>query len=105
MKSLRTCAKCGVFLVILAGLGLEGSEAGADPLYGITDLGTLSGQSSSVATSINNNGQVVGISYNSSTAASPATLTGPTDPPRFQQTGNGAQSFLYSGGQMSLITP
>ena len=44
---------------------LASSPASADAIYTITDLGTLSGQSSSVATSINNLGQVVGISYNS----------------------------------------
>ena len=105
MKLLRTFARWGVFLAIMVGLGLEGSAACADPLYGITDLGTLSGQSSSVATSINNNGQVVGISYNSSDGNFSSDLTGPTDPPRFQQTGDGAQSFLYNNGQMSLISP
>ena len=47
-------------------LALTGPTARADALYTITDLGTLSGQSSSVATSINNQGQVVGISYNGS---------------------------------------
>lgn len=45
-----------------------GRQANADPLYTITDLGTLPGMNSSVATAINNNGQVVGISYNSSDA-------------------------------------
>ena len=45
---------------------ISGSDALADGLYTITDLGTLSGQSSSVATAINNQGQVVGMSYNSS---------------------------------------
>jgi uncharacterized membrane protein len=45
---------------------LTGRNARADALYTITNLGTLSGQSSSVATSINDQGQVVGISYNGS---------------------------------------
>jgi hypothetical protein len=66
MKSLRTSGGWGVFLAIMLGLGSGGSEVRADALHGITDLGTLSGQSSSVATGINDNGQVVGISYNSS---------------------------------------
>ena len=105
MKSLRTCAKWGVFLAILVGLGLEGSEARADPLYGITNLGTLSGQSSSVATSINNNGQVVGISYNSSDGYFTDVFPLTANPPRFTETGTGAQSFLYSNGQMTQINP
>jgi uncharacterized membrane protein len=77
----------------------------ADALYTITDLGTLSGQSSSVATSINNLGRVVGISYNSSDGSFADSVSGTAQPPRFTQTGNGAQSFLYSGGQTSPINP
>ncbi len=94
---------CGS-LVLLA--GLAATEARADAIYSITDLGTLSGQTSSVATSINNQGQVVGISYNSSdgyfgTVPSPPTAA----PPTFNMTGNGAQSFLYNNGQVSQINP
>jgi len=103
MESLRTCAKWSV--VLAAMLGLAGAEARADALYGITDLGTLSGQSSSVATSINNSGQVVGISYNSSDGSFGANVFVPEGPPRFDQTGNGAESFLYSNGQMSQTNP
>ena len=57
-------AFCLVMMVLAA--GLTGPQALADPIYSITDLGTLNGQTSSVATGINSQGQVVGISYNSS---------------------------------------
>jgi probable HAF family extracellular repeat protein len=85
--------------------GFAGSAARADALYTIADLGTLSGQSSSVATSINNQGQVVGISYNSSDGSFAESVGGSAQPPRFTQTGNGAESFLFSNGQMSQINP
>ena len=91
-------------LTLIASLWTTG--AWADAIYSITDLGTLSGQSSSVATSINNQGQVVGISYNAAdgyfgTSNNPSSAS----PARFQQSGNGAESFLYSNGQMSQINP
>jgi len=106
MKSRRaTVSGCGVLLTVMMGLGLGGTETRADALYGITDLGTLSGQPSSVATGINNNGQVVGISYNSSNGSFGANVFVPAGPPRFDQTGSGAESFLYSNGQMSQINP
>lgn len=63
------------------------------------------GQSSSVATSINNQGQVVGISYNSSDGYFASNVSGPAAPPRFAVTGPGAQSFLCSDGQMTQINP
>jgi hypothetical protein len=105
MKSLRTCGSWGVFLTVVVSSGLGWSEARADALYSITNLGTLSGQSSSVATSINNSGQVVGISYNSSDGNFTDVFTQTANPPRFTETGTGAQSFLYSNGQMFQITP
>jgi hypothetical protein len=53
----------GCLLVSVAlWFGMADASARADALYTITNLGTLPGQSSSVATSINNSGQVVGIS-------------------------------------------
>ncbi len=81
------------------------SGARADALYTITDLGTLSGQSSSAATSINNQGQVVGISYNSSDGYFASNTSGPAEPPRFVVAGSGAQSFLYGNGQITQINP
>lgn len=84
---------------------LASSPASADAIYTITDLGTLSGQSSSVATSINNLGQVVGISYDSSDGYFTPVYPASGNPPRFTQTGSGANSFLYSGGQMTQVSP
>ena len=69
---------------------VSGPAAVADGLYTITDLGTLSGQSSSVATSINNQGQVVGISYDGSDGSFASGVYGPATPPRFSVAGNGA---------------
>ena len=94
---------CGTLFLLV---GLAGSSAQADAIYSITDLGTLPGQTSSVATAINNQGQVVGISYNSAdgyfgTVPSPPTAA----PPTFNTSGSGAQSFLYSNGQISQISP
>ena len=85
--------------------GLSETRTKADPIYTITGLGTLSGQSSSVATSINNQGQVVGISYNSSDGYFTAVYPASGSPPRFTQTGNGAESFLYNNGQMTQVSP
>jgi probable HAF family extracellular repeat protein len=101
---LSRCSPC-LWLFLLAG-ALSARSAFADPLYTITDLGTLPGQTSSVATGINNQGQVVGISYNNSdghfgTSSSPPTA----GPPRFWQSGSGAGSFLYSHGQMTQVSP
>jgi probable HAF family extracellular repeat protein len=94
----------GLMMFLLAA-GLGGPSAFADPLYTIKDLGTLPGQTSSVATAINNQGQVVGISYNSSDGNFASGLTGVETPPRFHSTGPGAQSFLFSGGQITQISP
>jgi hypothetical protein len=88
----------GTFL-LAAGSGARPELA--DPLYTITDLGTLPGQTSSVATWINSQGQVVGISYNSSDGYFTDVFTGSANPPRFTQTGNGAESFLYGNGRMA----
>lgn len=94
-----------LFSALLAA-ALTASTTQADSIsYAISDLGTLPGTSMSAATGINNQGQVVGVSYNSADGAFVQNLSGTATPPRFQQTGNGAQSFLYSGGQMSQIYP
>jgi len=99
-----TCGSlfCGAIVLLVA---LAGTEALGDAIYSITDLGTLPGQTSSVATSINNQGQVVGISYNSSDGSFTQILSGSAESPRFNETGSGAQSFLYSGGQITPINP
>ena len=44
------------------GRGREPRGESLYPIYTITDLGTLPGTTMSVATAINNNGQVVGVS-------------------------------------------
>ena len=94
-----------LFSALLAA-ALTASTTQADSIsYSISDLGTLPGTSMSAATGINNQGQVVGVSYNSSDGSFVQNLSGTATPPRFQQTGNGAQSFLYSGGQISQINP
>ena len=90
-------------LTLIASLWSTGARA--DAIYSITDLGTLSGQSSSVATSINDQGQIVGISYNSSSGYFTDTFAASANPPRFTQTGKPAESFLDNGGQMSQINP
>ncbi len=109
MNSRVTCSigRPTLWAVVVLALATSGRSASADGIYSITGLGTLSGQSSSVATSINNSGQVVGISYNSSDGnfASGVSVGGPSAPPRFNQTGDGAQSFLYSNGHMTQIDP
>jgi uncharacterized membrane protein len=108
MKSRRTRSTIWTMLwsASLVAVLTVRSSVRADGIYSITDLGTLSGQSSSVATSINNQGQVVGISYNSSdgyfgTSSNPVTAA----PATFNVTGGGASSFLYSKGQMTQISP
>jgi probable HAF family extracellular repeat protein len=100
----RSCRSLAFWAAALVA-SLSGPSAKADGLYTITDLGTLSGQSSSVATSINNQGQVVGISYNAADGSFEESVYASGQPPRFTQNGNGAESFLFSGGQMSQINP
>ena len=103
----RSCLTGRILLcgILWLSVGPSPPSAHADPLYSITDLGTLSGQSSSVATSINNSGQVVGISYNSSDGYFTQILSGSAQQPRFTATGSGAASFLYSSGRMTQISP
>ena len=45
------------------------------------------------------------MSYNSSDGSFASSIAGGQAPPRFDQTGNGAQSFLFSNGQMTQINP
>lgn len=70
--------------------------------YKIVDLGTLPGTTSSAATAINKQGQVVGVSYN----AGDGSFRYGEYPfsPGFQSTGGG-QSFLYQNGAMSQANP
>lgn len=87
--------------ICVAALGVE---ARAVP-YRIVDLGTLTGTTSSVATSINNSGQIVGISYNASDGVYAPVLRAYGDPGRFLQKGDGARSFQSDGAAMSQISP
>ncbi|MDG3007218.1 hypothetical protein [Paludisphaera mucosa] len=80
------------------------AEARAVP-YKIVDLGTLPGTSSSVATSINNQGQVVGISYNDGDGVYAPLIRANANPGRFLGNGDGARSFLSDGSTMTSIAP
>src|SRR5947208_2109644 len=95
----------GLYAVLL-GLVLVGSsgrEAWADPIYTITDLGTLPGTTQSIATGINASGQVTGVSYSSSDGTwTTGVILGPAAPRSYD---SAAQSFLYSNGQMTQINP
>jgi hypothetical protein len=82
-------------------LTLAALEARAVPLYTIQDLGTLPGKANSIATSINNQDQVVGLSYN---GADGQVYDNGTRY-RFSLTGAGAQSFLYDKGKTTRIAP
>src|SRR5215203_1832015 len=67
--------------IVLAMVGLEGSAAQAQQSYTVTDLGTFGG-SETLATSINDSGQVVGYSRTSS---------------------GFIKAFLYENGQMKEL--
>ncbi|APW63743.1 hypothetical protein [Paludisphaera borealis] len=88
-------------LAFAALLTLAASEARAVPMYTIRDLGTLPDKSNSVATSINNQGQVVGISYNDADGK----FYVPSQGPGYSQSGTGTQSFLYDNGKTTRIDP
>jgi probable HAF family extracellular repeat protein len=90
---------------VLFGLALAGSLPDivrADALYTITGLGTLPGTTQSIATGINASGQITGVSYTSSNGT--WTAAGVLYPLNISYDG-GAQSFLYSSGQMTQINP
>ena len=75
-------------LAMLTAAAGASPAAKADPIYTITDLGTLPGTTMSVATAINNNGQVVGVSYNASDGVFVQTYpTAPRHPGSFRTTG------------------
>ena len=90
-----------VCLLVAAAGG--GSAAGSP--YRIVDLGTLPGTVHSVATSVNNAGQVVGISYNDGDGVYAPLIRANANPGRFLQNGDGARSFLSDGSTMASITP
>jgi uncharacterized membrane protein len=75
--------------------------------YTITSLGTLPGTSQSVATAINNQGQIVGITFNGRDGYYGYDDYGgpPIAPARYHTNSTDAQSFVYSNGQMAPIEP
>jgi probable HAF family extracellular repeat protein len=92
-------------LAVLFSLALVGLQSGvvrADPMYTITGLGTLPGTTQSIATGINASGQITGVSYTSSDGTWKS--VGLLSPLNISYDG-GAQSFLYSNGQMTQINP
>src|SRR5262249_24120818 len=98
--SMKWPLSAAVALVVLA---IGPAPAGADPMrYTITALGTLPGTSRSIATGINSQGQVTGVSYSSSDGA--WTATGLLQPLGISFDA-GAKSFLFSNGQMGEINP
>ena len=88
-------------------LTLPLSAAQADPLsYSITDLGTLPGTTQSIATGINAQGQVVGVSYTTSDGTwNPTGVLYPLAASTGLSYDAGAKSFLYSNGQLTQINP
>lgn len=98
---LRKIGVAGTVLALVP-LGVAERHAVADPIYTITNLGTLPGTTQSIATGINASGQVTGVSYTTSDGTWKAVG-------RLGMTGisydTGAKSFLYSGSQMTQINP
>lgn len=82
--SVRSPRRPLVFVLFVLVAAVCGPAAQADPLYTITDLGTLPGYTSSTATGLNNQGQVVGQASNANGSSA---------------------SFLYSNGQLTQINP
>ncbi|MDG3002597.1 hypothetical protein [Paludisphaera mucosa] len=96
----RLLLACSFGLTLAA---LMGPSAWASPKYAIRDLGTLPGTTSSAATAINDQGQVVGVSYNAEDGRFRYGRDGSVEAPRFQSEGGG-RSFLYQGGSMGPAT-
>ncbi len=91
-----------LILVFAAATALVPSSASisrADGMYSIIDLGTLPGTTQSIATGLNNNGDVVGISYNQSNK-----IGAPGNHPLLTFDA-GAQSFEYNAGSITQIHP
>lgn len=84
-RTVGVCRRSSVVFVMTVAAVLIGREAKADALYTIQSLGTLPGAAASEAAGINDKGQIVGESSDSS-----GTIVG---------------AFLYSNGQMTQITP
>ncbi len=92
----NVCLSFAIVLFITA-------NAQAAPIsYQISDLGTLPGTTQSIATGINAQGQVVGVSYSSSDGT--WTANGALFPLGISYDA-GAKSFLFSSGQMTQINP
>lgn len=107
MPFIKATRAAALVLTILSIPLLLASPGRAGPMYTITDLATLTGASESVATGINNQGQVVGISYNNGDGyygLDPADSDNAT-PQTFHSNGTDARSFLYNNGQLGATTP
>ncbi len=87
-KPFRT--RCRVLFAV-AVCCLTPAWANASPMYNITGLGVMPGNTQSIATGINSQGQVVGVSYTTHDVINGYDA--------------GAKSFLYSGGQVNQINP
>lgn len=83
-------------------LALTGPRTFAGSMYAVTDLGTLPGTTRSIATGINSQGQVVGVSDSGGDAAWKA--YGVLMPLGVAYDA-GAKSFLSTGGGMTQISP
>ena len=105
------CGRCASsFCLAALTIAMRAGSLQAEPMYSITNLGTMPRQNSSVATAINNVGQVVGVSYTTPWGGGYSQNFAIDSGSRFQ-TGQPVlgvalpQSFLYSGGQMTEISP
>ena len=98
----RYIGRVGGVLIGLATLLAPGRSALADPIYSIVGLGTLPGTTQSIATGINASGEVTGVSYTTGDGTWKAVGVLSAYNVSYDA---GAQSFLYSNGQMTQINP